>query len=68
MMAPADERKVAYDMLSIAQRYAPTGKEQNQLSEIFNSIPDDRDKILTMAGILTDGLRHGNWPWTQFNV
>lgn len=59
-----DDREAAYQLLSVAQSYAPTGKEQNQLSKIFNSIPSDREKILAMAGILTDGLRYGNWPWT----
>jgi hypothetical protein len=64
-----DFQKEAYTMLGLLQRIAPTGKEQRQIAEVYNQMRDDgltwREVLVNLANILSNGLEHGNWPWTQ---
>lgn len=59
--------KNATALLGILQEYAPTGTEQQKCTEIYLAMQQDgitgNDLILRLAGMLVDGLRHGNWPW-----
>jgi hypothetical protein len=66
----ADDRENAYKMLGILQSYAPTGKEQQQLADIYNGCLADghRRTVQVFAGILHTGLTYGNWPWTSSRV
>lgn len=63
----ADERGVAYSLLGILQSYAPTGVAQMKCTEAYNQAQADgatgHDLAKAMAGALSDGLHHGNWPW-----
>lgn len=60
-------QKISYLMLGILQRYAPTGVEQRELSEMYAEMQRDgltEDQIVAgFAGALVDGLTDGNWPW-----
>lgn len=69
----------AYQLLGILQSYAPTGKEQYEVSKWYNRL---RETIQTdlfcdtaleieaeiekaLINILADGVNHGNWPWIE---
>jgi hypothetical protein len=62
----------SYWLLGILQSHAPTGKEQAQLTDLYNQMRadgvDEVDLQEQLAGILLDGLRHGNWPWTDYKA
>ena len=61
--------ELSYKLLGILQSMAPTGNEQFTLSEAYNQMQKDgltnREIAANLAGILHDGLAHGNWPWTM---
>jgi hypothetical protein len=61
------ELSKSYRLLGIVQEYAPTGKEQEMVAEIYRQAQKEGrtedDLVLMMAGFICDGLRHGNWPW-----
>lgn len=61
--------RITHDLVGIVQHYAPTSTEQGMVSHILNMAALDgaseRDQHLLLAGMLVDGLRHGNWPWTS---
>lgn len=51
-------------------QYAPDAAAQQRLAAYFAGLREDypqdaRRRNMHMAGAVTDGLRHGNWPWTQ---
>jgi hypothetical protein len=56
-------------LLGILQSYAPTGEEQLQCAndvwqiESQGATPIEVERFLIYA--IADGLRYGNWPWTQ---
>jgi len=62
-----DHKKNAHTLLSVLQTYAPTGKEQQECTELHNSISNEREREYTMLYALTDGINYGNWPWIDFN-
>jgi hypothetical protein len=57
----------AYILLTMLQGYAPTGKEQQMCSDLYNELArdlhDDAKVTSALAGHLKDGLDHGNWFW-----
>jgi hypothetical protein len=56
-------------LLGILQSYAPTNEEQLQCAndvwqiESQGATPIEVERFLIYA--IADGLRYGNWPWTQ---
>jgi hypothetical protein len=54
-----------YKLLSVLQHYAPTGKDQQIVSDMMNGIPPEH-QARTLAGMIFDGLTFGNWPWTDY--
>jgi hypothetical protein len=58
----------AYKLLSVLLEYAPSSKEQEQVTKIYNVMREacgDKEILLEigLVGILHDGLNYGNWPW-----
>jgi hypothetical protein len=60
----------ANTILRILNDFAPTGKEQGHLVDIYHEVEKDRPGagLMHMTGILFDGLTYGNWPWTRTEV
>lgn len=58
----------SYQLLGILMEYAPNGDAQFECSQLRNSMIADgmsEDEVVRqLAGVLVDGLSHGNWPWT----
>lgn len=56
-----------YELLTILQSYAPKGSDQEYCATIVNQMAADginlRSQSVYLAGAITDGLSHGNWPW-----
>lgn len=71
-------QKNSYILLGIIQGHAPTASAQALMSIRYNEICtqialdfESGHELQTekaMAGILNDGLSHGNWPWSDFTV
>ena len=63
------ERDIAYQLLGILQHYAPTSREQEICTKIYNDAQRHgatHPELIKMLGYaLVDGLAHGNWPWTE---
>lgn len=74
VMTGHEDRK--QQLIGMLLHYAPTGKEQQQVSHLSNMIEievkletDNRheaERLIerTLVGMLYDGLQYGNWPWT----
>ena len=49
--------------------YAPDGPAQARCSEFFSELisahDDLREVDKALASAILDGLRYGNWPWTE---
>ena len=68
----------ASTLLGIIMQHAPDGRAQGLMAkkyyEITMQVMQDyeKDQYLqlerVMAGILSDGLSHGNWPWNMGTV
>ena len=60
--------KNSYKLLTILQDYAPTGNEQQRVSNSYNELvmneKDENIVVKNLAGWLYDGLAFGNWPWS----
>ena len=66
--------KSGYVLLGLILGHAPTGKEQAFMSAKYNEICEqisidfetnhDLELEKVMVGILNDGLKYGNWPWS----
>lgn len=64
----------AYTILGLILHHCPTGKEQAFMSQKYGEIVrqihldfetnHDIEGEKAMAGILLDGLKYGNWPWS----
>lgn len=58
----------AYRLLTIIQGHAEIGSQQMAVAAVYNKALADgasyQELTATMATILSDGLNHGNWPWT----
>lgn len=64
----------AYTILGLILHHCPTGKEQAFMSQKYSEIVrqiyldfetnHDIEGEKAMAGILLDGLKYGNWPWS----
>lgn len=66
-LTPGEVQQLApYDLLSMVLRDAPNGAVQQAISRVYGEMmaADESDKYIkiTLAEILLDGLRHGNWP------
>ena len=67
----------AYTILGLILHHCPTGREQAFMSAKYGEIVrqiyldhevnPDIEAEKTMAGILSDGLKYGNWPWSTPN-
>jgi hypothetical protein len=59
----------AQKLLAVLQDYAPTGSAQAKCGELIGEMFKDglttREIDATLAGYISDGIRHGNWPWTE---
>lgn len=65
----------AHVILGIILHHCPTGREQAFMSKKYNEILEkiykdfetntDLEAEKVMVGILNDGLKYGNWPWSQ---
>jgi hypothetical protein len=59
----------AQKLLAVLQDYAPTGSAQARCGELIGEMFKDglttREIDATLAGYISDGIRHGNWPWTR---
>ena len=57
-----------YDLLTILQHFAPKGEDQAFCAHLYNEMHKDgctsREIEINLVGMLSDGLKHGNWPWT----
>jgi hypothetical protein len=53
-----------YKLLTVLQHYAPTGKDQQIVSDMMHGIPLE-DQARALAGMIFDGLAYGNWPWIE---
>lgn len=56
-------------VLAILQDYAPTGKEQVEMATFLNDLVNDQrgythTVLRDLTWTLSDGLTHGDWPWT----
>lgn len=70
--------KNGYVLLGLILGHAPTGKEQAFMSARYTEIciqvckdyetNHDLEIEKVMVGILNDGLKYGNWPWTTANA
>lgn len=63
----------AYNLLSTIRAYAPDGPAQGVVSEAYNrayvdSHGESEPVVKMLAGVLLDGLNHGNWPWVLKQV
>jgi hypothetical protein len=62
----------SYWILSALQSHAPDGPAQRQCAEFYSEMQreglDENEMQEYLAGALHDGLRHGNWVWTQTSV
>lgn len=60
---------IGNDLLGIVHEFCPTGIEQRQCTEIYWAHEQNErgSGVKAMAGILYDGLAHGNWPWVATN-
>lgn len=67
-----NQQAVAYELLTLLQAYAPNGEAQDICSRMYNSLIKSGMAwymiVSTMLGSLSDGLRYGNWPWTDYGV
>jgi hypothetical protein len=59
--------KNAYALLGILQSHAPTSKEQEMCTNLYNTMQKDgftwKEIETELVSALIDGLRHGNWFW-----
>lgn len=62
-----EELTIVGPLMAALQLYAPTISEQVQVTQLVNVAvrngASKEDIIKMLAGMLLDGLRHGNWPW-----
>lgn len=60
----------ANKLLAVLQDYAPTGSAQQKCSqligELFAKGLTSREIDAALASAIVDGIRYGNWPWTEF--
>lgn len=58
-----------YALLGILQSYAPNGPAQQHCTNMVHRAEadgaSDLDIEKMLASALSDGLNHGNWPWTS---
>ena len=59
---PIDYRELYQDLLRIAMKISPTGKEQEAFSEIARQPVTPKETALNILGAISDGLKWGNWP------
>ena len=61
-----------YKLLAILQSYASNGKEQQKCTELMHEFQRNDSSPsnlqLYLVGLIQDGLRFGNWPWTEHPV
>jgi len=59
----------AYTLLGVLLDYAPNGVAQAIATVRYNEMKADphmmaADIEVTLASMIVDGLRYGNWPWS----
>lgn len=62
-------RTRSYRLLKILQEYAPNVSAQRKCLDIYiqaqdDSMPEEYIEYM-MASSISDGLKHGNWPWNM---
>jgi hypothetical protein len=71
-----DYRDAKNHIYGLAHNVCLNGKEQQALlsamgnaeMEMYRVGEDGKQIILTLMGIILDGLRFGNWPWTSLDA
>lgn len=62
-----DHRQNYLKLLAVLQSYAPNYKEQGLCAKLVNNMvlegASNRDVVIMLCNSISDGLRHGNWPW-----
>lgn len=63
----------AYNLCSVIKQYAPDDTAQLLVNRIYDQAYADNQGesaavVKALAGILLDGLNHGNWPWVLKQV
>jgi hypothetical protein len=60
-----DFNQATRDLLAVAMRVSPTGKEQEAFTKLHNLMSDNgltpREIFLGLLGAIQDGVRFGNW-------
>jgi hypothetical protein len=56
-------------LLVVLQSYAPTSDDRMLCADMVWKAEDDgaspREIEIMLAGAISDGLKYGNWPWTN---